>query len=44
MSLSGLERFVKEQERLLSEPKGKETTRKSFKMPAKDKKSSGKTH
>lgn len=40
MSLSGLESFVKEQERLLCEPNGKETAKQSWEQQ----KTSGKTH
>ncbi|XP_070773883.1 sorting nexin-19a [Enoplosus armatus] len=42
MSLSGLEGFVKEQERLLCGPK--ETAKQSCEQPGKDKRTSGKTH
>uniref|UniRef100_A0A8C2XBX8 Sorting nexin 19a n=1 Tax=Cyclopterus lumpus TaxID=8103 RepID=A0A8C2XBX8_CYCLU len=44
MSLSGLESFVKEQERLLCEPNGKETAKQSREQPSTDKKTSGKPH
>lgn len=44
MSLSGLESFVKEQERLLCESNGKETAKQSCEQSGKDKKTSGKTH
>lgn len=44
MSLCGLESFVKEQERLLCGPSGKETARHSCEQPGKDKRTSGKTH
>ncbi|KAM6983946.1 sorting nexin-19a [Tautogolabrus adspersus] len=44
MSLSGLENFVLEQERLLCEPSGNKTARQSCEQPGKDKKTSGKTH
>ncbi|XP_060912516.1 sorting nexin-19a isoform X1 [Labrus mixtus] len=44
MSLSGLENFVLEQERLLCEPSGKMTARQSCEQPGKDKKTSGKAH
>ncbi|XP_078122296.1 sorting nexin-19a isoform X1 [Sander vitreus] len=44
MSMSGLESFVKEQERLLCGPNGKETAKQSCEQPGKDKKTSGKTH
>uniref|UniRef100_A0A3Q3MEV3 Sorting nexin 19a n=1 Tax=Mastacembelus armatus TaxID=205130 RepID=A0A3Q3MEV3_9TELE len=44
MSLSGLERFVKEQERLLCEKNGREVSTQSCEQPGKDKKTSGKTH
>ncbi|XP_041656576.1 sorting nexin-19a [Cheilinus undulatus] len=44
MSLSGLENFVQEQERLLCEPDGKKTRRQSCEQSGKDKKTSGKTH
>ncbi|XP_059207970.1 sorting nexin-19a [Centropristis striata] len=44
MSLSGLESFVQEQERLLCAPNVKETTKQSCKQSGKDKKTSGKTH
>ncbi|XP_056267579.1 sorting nexin-19a [Pseudoliparis swirei] len=42
MSLSVLESFVKEQERLLCEPNGKETAKQSREPPGTDKKTSGK--
>uniref|UniRef100_A0A8D0CXF3 Sorting nexin 19a n=2 Tax=Sander lucioperca TaxID=283035 RepID=A0A8D0CXF3_SANLU len=42
--MSGLESFVKEQERLLCGPNGKETAKQSCEQPGKDKKTSGKTH
>lgn len=44
MSLSGLESFIKEQERLLQGPTGKENgeTKRSYVQPGKDKKASGK--
>ncbi|XP_070699788.1 sorting nexin-19a [Pempheris klunzingeri] len=44
MSPSGLESFVKEQERLLCEPNGKESAKRSCEQPAKDRMTSGKTH
>ncbi|KAK2828529.1 hypothetical protein Q5P01_019563 [Channa striata] len=44
MSLSGLESFVKEQERLLCEQNGRETARSSCGHTGKDKRTSGKTH
>ncbi|XP_045896864.1 sorting nexin-19a [Micropterus dolomieu] len=44
MSLSGLESFVTEQERLLCGPNRKETSRQSCEQPGKDRKTSGKTH
>ncbi|XP_068457196.1 sorting nexin-19a [Clinocottus analis] len=44
MSLSGLESFVTEQERLLCEPNGKETTKQSRGQPGTDKKTPGKPH
>ncbi|XP_076607087.1 sorting nexin-19a [Chaetodon auriga] len=44
MSLSGLESFVKEQERLLCGPNGKETSKQSRELLRKDKKTPGKTH
>uniref|UniRef100_UPI0037E73D9D sorting nexin-19a n=1 Tax=Semicossyphus pulcher TaxID=241346 RepID=UPI0037E73D9D len=44
MSLSGLENFVREQERLLCEPCGNKTSRQSCEQAGKDKKTSGKAH
>ncbi|XP_034539678.1 sorting nexin-19a [Notolabrus celidotus] len=44
ISLSGLESFVLEQERLLCEPNGQRASRQSCEQPGKDKKMSGKTH
>ncbi|CAJ1064108.1 sorting nexin-19a [Xyrichtys novacula] len=44
MSLSGLESFVWEQERLLSEPSEKKDARQSCERPGKDKRTSVKTH
>ncbi|XP_042355418.1 sorting nexin-19-like isoform X2 [Plectropomus leopardus] len=44
MSLSGLESFVKGQERLLCEPNGKEAAKQSCEQPGKDKKTSGRSH
>ncbi|XP_035522001.1 sorting nexin-19a [Morone saxatilis] len=44
MSLSSLESFVEEQERLLCGLNGKETSKQSCEPPGKDKKTSGKTH
>lgn len=44
MSLSGLESFVEEQERLLCFPNGKETAKQSCDQPGKDKTTSGKSH
>lgn len=44
MSLSGLERFVQEQEKLLCELNGRQSTKQSFEQPVRDKKTSGKTH
>ncbi|XP_068600426.1 sorting nexin-19a [Brachionichthys hirsutus] len=44
MSLSGLEGFVMEQERLLSEPNGKDAAEQSFDRSSRDKKASVKTH
>ncbi|KAM8898106.1 sorting nexin-19a isoform 4-T8 [Spinachia spinachia] len=43
MSLSGLESFVKEQEVLLCEPEGKETSKRSWVKPGMDRKMLGKT-
>ncbi|KAK5858366.1 hypothetical protein PBY51_002512 [Eleginops maclovinus] len=44
MSLSGLERFVQEQERLLCGLNGKEAARQKFEQPGKDRNTSGKSH
>ncbi|XP_047463173.1 sorting nexin-19a isoform X2 [Mugil cephalus] len=44
MSLSGLESFVREQERLLCGLNGKETDKESGKQQGKNRKTSGKTH
>lgn len=44
MSLSGLESFVKEQERFLCGSNGKEAAEQSCERSGKDKKTSGKTH
>lgn len=44
MTLSGLERFVKKQERLLCEPNGKEAARTSCVQPGTEKRTSGKAH
>ncbi|XP_054482425.1 sorting nexin-19-like [Anoplopoma fimbria] len=44
MSLSGLESFVQEQERLLCEQNGKETAKQRCEQLGLDKKTSGKTH
>lgn len=44
MTLSGLERFVKKQERLLCEPNGKEAAKTSCVQPGAEKRTSGKTH
>ncbi|KAM9846576.1 sorting nexin-19a [Aulostomus maculatus] len=43
MSLSGLESFVQEQERLLCESNGRESSKQSYEEPRAEKRSSGKT-
>lgn len=44
MTPSGLERFVRKQERLLCEPKSKEAVQKSSVQAAADRRTSAKTH